>query len=110
MPSRIARAPPIKEKKERHLSSARFALIDLIGCSVKIDAVSTAVANACCIYYFVTRNTMSDGVYGKDQRISREEALRFSTINNAYLSFDEKSTGHLKRASSLTSSCFLTIS
>ena len=35
------------------------------------------------IYHFVTRDTISGGVLGADQKISRQEALRMATINNA---------------------------
>ena len=42
------------------------------------------------IYHFVTRDTISGGVLGADQKISREQALRIETINNAYLTFEER--------------------
>ncbi len=48
------------------------------------------------IYHFVTRDTISGGVLGADQKITREEALRLSTINNAYLTFEEKSKGSIE--------------
>jgi predicted amidohydrolase YtcJ len=48
------------------------------------------------IYHFVTRNTISGGVLGADQRITRQEALRTETINNAYLTFEEKSKGSIE--------------
>jgi len=48
------------------------------------------------IYHFVTRDTISGGIYGREQRISREEALRLSTINNAYLNFQENLKGSLE--------------
>jgi len=48
------------------------------------------------IYHFVTRDTITGGVLGEDQRIRREEALRLSTINNAYLNFEEKVKGSLE--------------
>ncbi|HWP84283.1 MAG TPA: amidohydrolase [Terriglobia bacterium] len=48
------------------------------------------------IYHFVTRDTMTGGVLGPDQRISREEALRVMTIHNAYLNFEEKVKGSLE--------------
>ena len=48
------------------------------------------------IYHFVTRDTISGGVYGEDQRISREEALRLVTINNAYLTFEEDLKGSIE--------------
>ena len=48
------------------------------------------------IYHFVTRDTISGGVLGSDQAITREEALRASTIDNAYLTFDEKIKGSIE--------------
>jgi predicted amidohydrolase YtcJ len=48
------------------------------------------------IYHFVTRDTMTGGVMGRDQRISRKEALQLATINNARLMFDEKDKGSIE--------------
>jgi len=48
------------------------------------------------IYHFVTRDTISGGVLGADQAITREEALRAITIDNAYLTFDEKIKGSIE--------------
>lgn len=48
------------------------------------------------MYHFITRDTISDGVYGADQRISREEALRVYTINNARLTFEENLKGSIE--------------
>lgn len=48
------------------------------------------------IYHFVTRDTISGGVLGADQAITRAEALRASTIDNAYLTFDEKAKGSIE--------------
>jgi hypothetical protein len=48
------------------------------------------------IYHFVTRDTISGGVLGADQKISRQEALRIETINNAYLTFEERSKGSIE--------------
>lgn len=47
------------------------------------------------MYHFVTRETISDGVYGASERISREDALRMYTINNARLTFEEARKGSL---------------
>ena len=47
------------------------------------------------IYHFVSRDTITGGVFGEDQRISREEALRAITLGNAYLSFEEDIKGSL---------------
>ena len=48
------------------------------------------------IYHFVTRDTLSGGVFGADQRISREEALRLVTVDNAYLTFEEDLKGSIE--------------
>ena len=47
-------------------------------------------------YHFVTRDTISGGVLGPDQKITREEALKLETINNAYLTFEEKIKGSIE--------------
>ena len=48
------------------------------------------------IYHFVTRNTISGGVLGADQKITRKEALQVETINNAYLTFEEQIKGSIE--------------
>jgi predicted amidohydrolase YtcJ len=48
------------------------------------------------IYHFVTRNTISGGVLGPDQRITREEAVRASTLGNAWLTFEERIKGSIE--------------
>jgi predicted amidohydrolase YtcJ len=48
------------------------------------------------IYHFVSRDTISGGVMGPDQKISRREALQLSTINNAYLTFEESLKGSIE--------------
>jgi predicted amidohydrolase YtcJ len=48
------------------------------------------------IYHFVTRDTMTGGVMGADQKVSRQEALRLSTINNAWLLFEESIKGSIE--------------
>jgi predicted amidohydrolase YtcJ len=47
-------------------------------------------------YHFVTRDTITGGVMGSDQRISREDALRLATINNAWLMFEERTKGSIE--------------
>jgi predicted amidohydrolase YtcJ len=47
-------------------------------------------------YHFVTRNTISGGVLGADQKITRKEALQVETINNAYLTFEERIKGSIE--------------
>jgi predicted amidohydrolase YtcJ len=45
------------------------------------------------IYHFVTRETISGGPMGVDQKISREDALRMVTRNHWYLTFEENTKG-----------------
>jgi predicted amidohydrolase YtcJ len=47
-------------------------------------------------YHFVTRDTISGGVLGRDQQITRQEALRLATLNNAYTTFEEKIKGSIE--------------
>jgi predicted amidohydrolase YtcJ len=47
------------------------------------------------LYHFITRDTISAGVMGEDQRVSRHEALRAMTIGNAALTFEENVKGSL---------------
>ena len=48
------------------------------------------------IYHFVTRDTISGGVLGADQRITRQQALRLATINNAWLMMEEQTKGSIE--------------
>jgi predicted amidohydrolase YtcJ len=49
------------------------------------------------IYHFNTRDTMSDGVYGADQRVqSREALLRMLTINYAKLTGEDNIKGSIE--------------
>ena len=47
-------------------------------------------------YHFISRDTLTGGVMGMDQQISREDALRLATINNARLMFDERDSGSIE--------------
>ena len=48
------------------------------------------------IYHFVTRDTISGGVMGADQKVTRKEALQIETLNNAYLTFEEAVKGSIE--------------
>lgn len=48
------------------------------------------------IYHFVTRDTIAGGVFGADQAISREDAIRLVTRNYWRLSFEEDSYGTIE--------------
>lgn len=47
-------------------------------------------------YHFVTRGTIQGGALGPDQRVSRQEALRLITINNARFTGEEKIKGTIE--------------
>lgn len=48
------------------------------------------------LYHFITRDTIADGVLGADQRVSRQQALRMATINNAWLNMEERTKGSIE--------------
>lgn len=47
------------------------------------------------MYYYVTRATREMGPLGLKQKITRQEALRVETLNNAYLTFEERVKGSI---------------
>lgn len=48
------------------------------------------------LYHFITRDTITGGVLGADQRVTREEALRMATMGNAWLMMEERDKGSLE--------------
>jgi hypothetical protein len=48
------------------------------------------------LYHFVSRDTITGGVMGADQKISRQEALRAATVGNAWLTFEEATKGTIE--------------
>ena len=48
------------------------------------------------LYHFTTRDTITGGVLGRDQRVTREQALRMATINNAWLTMEERTKGSIE--------------
>ncbi len=49
------------------------------------------------LYHFVTRDTISGGVLGPDQRVTRAEALRMATMGNAWLMMEEAEKGSIEK-------------
>lgn len=47
-------------------------------------------------HWYVTRATADGKVYGADQKINREDALKLNTINGAYLTFEENVKGSIE--------------
>jgi len=48
------------------------------------------------MYHFITRDTISDGVYGASERATRQEVLRMFTINNAELNAEANTKGSIE--------------
>jgi predicted amidohydrolase YtcJ len=48
------------------------------------------------LYHFVTRDTISGGVLGPDQKVTRQEALRLATTGVAWLTMEERDKGSLE--------------
>ena len=48
------------------------------------------------LYHFITRDTISAGVMGEDQRLTREEALRAMSLGYAHLTFGDEHQGSIE--------------
>jgi predicted amidohydrolase YtcJ len=48
------------------------------------------------LYHFLTRDTITGGVLGADQKVTRQQALRMATINNAWLNMEERTKGSIE--------------
>jgi predicted amidohydrolase YtcJ len=64
--------------------------------SIGTDAAVVPYPPLWAIYHFVTRDTISAGVIGGDQRVTREEALRANTMGGAWLTFEERTKGSIE--------------
>jgi predicted amidohydrolase YtcJ len=84
-PSRAARTTPMRDFIDRGFVVAGGT-----------DSAVVPYPPLWVIYHFVTRDTISGGVLGTDQRITRKEALQVETINNAFLTFEEKLKGSIE--------------
>jgi predicted amidohydrolase YtcJ len=49
------------------------------------------------LYHFITRDTISAGVMGEEQKVSRVDALRAMTLGGAALTFEEEMKGTLEK-------------
>jgi predicted amidohydrolase YtcJ len=73
------------------------ALIDAgLPVSIGSDSAVVPYPPLWAIYHFATRDTISGGVMGADQRVTREEALRAATLGNAWLTFEENVKGSIE--------------
>jgi len=84
-PARAARTTPVREYLDRGFVVAGGT-----------DSAVVPYPPLWVFYHFVTRDTISGGVLGADQKITRKEALQLETINNAYLTFEEKIKGSIE--------------
>lgn len=83
---RAERAVPMRQLLDHHLTVSAGSDWPSAGTSNPFVALS----------FYVTRQTASSGYLGVSQKISREEALRAATINNAYMTFEEKVKGSIE--------------
>jgi len=83
---RADRAVPIRELLDHHLLVSAGS--DLPGSGTSNPMVA--------FYFYVTRKTGKGTVSGESQKISREEALRLATVNNAYMTFEEDMKGSIE--------------
>jgi predicted amidohydrolase YtcJ len=49
------------------------------------------------LYFLVIRTSRYGEVVGSDERISRQDALELVTINNAYITFEERLKGSIEQ-------------
>ncbi|HEY7290627.1 MAG TPA: amidohydrolase [Vicinamibacterales bacterium] len=84
-PERAARTTPMREYLDRGFVVAGGT-----------DSPVVPFPPLWVFYHFVTRDTISGGVLGADQKITRQEALKVLTINNAYVTFEERIKGSIE--------------
>ena len=84
------------EERANHTTPVRTYLNADIPVSGGSDSPVIPYPPLWVMYHFITRDTISGGVFGPEERISREDALRMLTINNARLMLEEKEKGSLE--------------
>ena len=86
--TRAERQPPMRELLDHHLVVSAGS--DFLGGAGSLDNPFVP------IYFYVTRKTRNGVVIGPEEKISRQEALRVSTVNYAYTTFEEKLKGSIE--------------
>jgi len=76
-------------ERARWVTPLRAYLDADIPVSLGTDAPVVPYPPLWVLYHFTTRDTISAGVMGEDQKVSREEALRAMTLGGAALTFEE---------------------
>jgi hypothetical protein len=82
---RAARVPPVRE----YLDGGVIAASGSDSGVVPFPPLQTFA-------YFVSRATMHGSILGAEHKVTREEALRMATWNNAYLTFEEEIKGSIE--------------
>src|SRR5262245_9541303 len=85
------RQTPVREMLDHHL-------VVVIGSDYAGPNPETATSNNPFVplYYYVSRKTRDGRVLGPHEKISREEALRVATYNNAFATWEEKVKGSIE--------------
>jgi predicted amidohydrolase YtcJ len=86
------------KKRADRVSPAR-SIIDKMGIqnlSLGTDYSVNPMNPFTCMYVFITRKDLRGVVYGADQAITREEALRLYTSSAAFYNFDEDVKGSIE--------------
>ncbi|SPC20461.1 amidohydrolase [Cupriavidus taiwanensis] len=61
------------------------------------DSANMPVNPFWAMYHFITRDTITDGVYGPDERVGRADVLRMFTINYADLNGEADTKGSIEK-------------
>jgi predicted amidohydrolase YtcJ len=85
------RQTPVREMLDHHL-------LVVNGSDYGGPSPETATSNNPFVplYYYVSRKTRDGRVLGAQEKISREEALRIATANNAFATWEEKVKGSIE--------------
>jgi predicted amidohydrolase YtcJ len=85
------RQTPVKEMLDHHL-------VVVNGSDYGGPSPETTTSNNPFVplYYYVSRKTRDGRVLGPQEKISREEALRIATYNNAFATWEEKVKGSIE--------------
>jgi len=85
------RQTPVREMLDHHL-------VVVIGSDYAGPNPETTTSNNPFVplYYYVSRKTRDGRVLGPHEKISREEALRIATYNNAFATWEEKMKGSIE--------------
>ena len=85
------RQTPVREMLDHHL-------VVVIGSDYGGPTPETTTSNNPFVplYYYVSRKTRDGRVLGPHEKISREEALRIATYNNAFATWEEKVKGSIE--------------